>query len=268
MKRQCILLIHPDSIQGMRFARALETMGVCPPLTTDDPKEIPKPLSDAGYSLVLYAMKDQHQHVSPEDFELLAHLSDRYNASLIFFAQENYSNDDLGFHHIQLGPSDEETNILSAMEGILHIYNPKKDEIIKKLSNLEFFQLLPRHVIHSLLESGKLVHCPGQKTIFGKGLHRHHFFIMIKGSAQVFLEDKQVGSLSAGDCFGEMSLITPKDPGSVTIRTIDETMILMFPHGFLEELTETEQLEVNKSIMNALVKKLKKAHQFINQNLK
>ena len=82
------------------------------------------------------------------------------------------------------------------------------------------FKCLTDEQLDSLLPRGKVVHFGRGETVIHQGDNGNSMFIMVHGEANVTAarngQSKHIASMKAGDCFGEMSLLTG-EPRSATI---------------------------------------------------
>jgi len=82
------------------------------------------------------------------------------------------------------------------------------------------FKCLTDDQLDTLLPRGKVVHFGRGETMIRQGDHGNSMFILVEGEANVLAErngqSKLVANVKAGDCFGEMSLLTG-EPRSATV---------------------------------------------------
>lgn len=75
-----------------------------------------------------------------------------------------------------------------------------------------FFESLADEELDALLPRGRVAHFGSGENIICQGANGASMFILVVGEADVLVEQdhqpKRVGSIKAGDCFGEMSLLT------------------------------------------------------------
>jgi CRP-like cAMP-binding protein len=95
---------------------------------------------------------------------------------------------------------------------------------------------------------------PGD-TIIREGYEGDTVFLIMSGSVEVLVGDARVGTLAAGQVFGEMCLIEP-GPRSATVRALtDVECQIEFYHEFLASIEEHPDRTI--AFMKTLVRRLR-----------
>lgn len=100
------------------------------------------------------------------------------------------------------------------------------------LSKVEFLSDLGTHELSELAADFSRETYPQGSDIIRQGDEQHRFYVLVKGTAEVLINKKghsswQVNSFTAGDTFGEISLITGKSaPTTVRCREDCEVLVL------------------------------------------
>ena len=81
------------------------------------------------------------------------------------------------------------------------------------------------------------------------------FFVITAGSVEVVRDDKIVGSLQKGDCFGEMGYLANMKR-TATIRARDYVRLMKINGTMIDQLSVGCQLHFNKVFLRTLVKRL------------
>ena len=108
------------------------------------------------------------------------------------------------------------------------------------------FSCLTEEQLDQLLPRGRVAHFGAGETIIHQGRGGDSMFILVKGESQVLVERNRtmmpVASLKAGDCFGEMSLLTG-EPRSATIKAQSDCEVVEIDKaGLTTSLRENPQL--------------------------
>jgi CRP-like cAMP-binding protein len=136
------------------------------------------------------------------------------------------------------------------------VRDPKTTRKLQTLKAIPFFGPLPDRQLEKVTERIKEVEfAPGQ-PIIEAGESGRALFILVQGKVEVVKpgesRDKPemlLGILSAGECFGEMSLLTG-DPASATIRAREQVRAL----SIVKE--DFDDLLVKNPVLNAYFSKL------------
>lgn len=129
-----------------------------------------------------------------------------------------------------------ELEMQTAARGIL-----RQQQLFKCLSDAELDALLPR---------GRIVHFGQGEKLIEQGQDGESMFILVEGQASVTVERNgvftQVASLSSGDCFGEMSLLTGEKRSATVIATRDCEVVE------IEKPVVAKSLKSNPELLNKL----------------
>ena len=77
--------------------------------------------------------------------------------------------------------------------------------IVRKLS---FFSEFSDSEIWEVIRASRWKHCRKGEEIITEGALKQSFYVVVDGEVAVKKGDKQISSLGAGDCFGEMGYLT------------------------------------------------------------
>lgn len=107
----------------------------------------------------------------------------------------------------------------------------EEEKKIKIMSALPFFKPFTGEELRLLLAGSRWLKCAPGEPVVREGDTECSFYVILKGRAEVrkrngiALLKKPLGSLGAGQCFGEMSLVTGK-PRNADVVACTETYVL------------------------------------------
>jgi small-conductance mechanosensitive channel/CRP-like cAMP-binding protein len=129
-----------------------------------------------------------------------------------------------------------ELEMQSAARGIL-----RQQQLFKCLSDGELDALLPR---------GRIVHFGKGERLIEQGQDGQSMFILVEGEASVTVErngfQTHVASLSSGDCFGEMSLLTGEKRSATVVANKDCEVVE------IDKAVVAKSLKANPELLNKL----------------
>jgi small-conductance mechanosensitive channel/CRP-like cAMP-binding protein len=128
----------------------------------------------------------------------------------------------------------------------LHLERRTKDSIPEErekartiLRDDPFFQCLEDEQLDSLIERSQLNRFGRGERVIEEGAAGDSMFILLRGTAQVSVAKNgaliRVGVLRAGDCFGEMSLLTG-EPRTATVRAEADCEVLEISKPVMSEV--------------------------------
>jgi CRP-like cAMP-binding protein len=108
------------------------------------------------------------------------------------------------------------------------------------------FKCLSDEQLDSLLPRGRVVHFGRNETIIQQGDNGDSMFIVVQGDATVTAtrdgQTKQIATISAGDCFGEMSLLTGELRSATVVAETDCELVEIDKTVIAQSLKENPDL--------------------------
>lgn len=107
------------------------------------------------------------------------------------------------------------------------LQDQEREQLVQFLKERSILRLLDDRIIHGLSLSLVEKHCGPGHIVFKEGDNGDGLYIIKKGSVEVKrnADAKPIAYLTAGECFGEMSLLN-NQPRTATIRVPEEAVIL------------------------------------------
>jgi serine/threonine protein kinase len=136
-----------------------------------------------------------------------------------------------------------------------HLSKVDNDEQFNQLRRLSFFHDFSQDEIWELLRASEWrEYCAGD-AIVREGEVDERFYVIVSGQVAVEVNDKIIGRISSGDCFGEASYVSDSKPMS-TITAVEPVTVLSVSSTLLEQVSSACQLRFNKVFLRALIMRL------------
>jgi len=124
------------------------------------------------------------------------------------------------------------------------------EELSAFLKGIDLFSSLQINDLKEIIKASKLVTLKPEDVLFEYGSTGSSIFVIISGEVIVFRNKRFIAKLSAGNYFGELSLLTT-DPRSASVRAADEVTLLEIPAEKCRDL-----LKANISTLWEIIKTL------------
>ncbi len=134
------------------------------------------------------------------------------------------------------------------------------------LKATNFFKTFNDEDIDKIIEYSKLLFFPMHKYIIKKSEEDLSFFVILKGHANVIRKDglrrdQKILTINAGECFGEMAVIT-KNPRTNSIIAGSDCYVVKINASTLDSFDDKFQLKLYKQFAKILVNRLSKSDSF------
>ncbi|MGQ9865227.1 MAG: mechanosensitive ion channel domain-containing protein [Pseudanabaenaceae cyanobacterium] len=138
---------------------------------------------------------------------------------------------------------------------------PNRKSLRELLQRAPYFENCSEEELLSLVASGYRQNFSPQTYICREGEASETFYIILSGSAEVFLERTQqrIAVLSAGEFFGEMSVLLGL-PRTASVKTLEETTVFVLARPHLQRL-----LENNARLSEEVAQKIAERQQILRE---
>jgi serine/threonine protein kinase len=124
------------------------------------------------------------------------------------------------------------------------------------LRHLSFFHEFSHSEIRELMRASEWREVQTGDAIVREGEIDDRFFIIVDGACSVESSDKEVGQLTAGNCFGESSYVSGSKRTTTVKARSQRVAVLSVSATLLEQLSTECQLRFNKVFLATLIRRL------------
>jgi serine/threonine protein kinase len=128
-------------------------------------------------------------------------------------------------------------------------------ERFSQVQQLEFFQGFSEAEIWEIIRSCVWQEFEAGQEVVVQGDVDEAFYVIVAGDVDVYRENKLIGSIKAGDCFGEMGYLANTER-TASIQAKDAVRLLKINSTVIDQLSVGCQLHFNKVFLRTLVKRL------------
>ena len=133
--------------------------------------------------------------------------------------------------------------------------NIELQEKFNAIQQLDFFREFTEPEIWEIIHACIWLEVDAGREIIVEGDIDDSFYIITSGEVTIIKENKPIGILHDGDCFGEMGYLT-KTHRSATIIARDRVQLMKINATLIEQVSVDCQLHFNKVFLRTLVKRL------------
>jgi eukaryotic-like serine/threonine-protein kinase len=133
-------------------------------------------------------------------------------------------------------------------------------EKLSKLRGLPFFSAFKEAELAEVVRAAGWERRNRDTPLLDHGEWGQTFCIVASGQAKVMRDGRFIGTLQAGDCFGETALFEEASLPRTMATAISEVEVVRLHASQLEQLSEGCQLRFNKQFLQSLVGRLSQAH--------
>jgi serine/threonine protein kinase len=128
----------------------------------------------------------------------------------------------------------------------------------KTLRYLAFFKDFSDEQITEVVNASEWKEFEKGKVIVTEGEPETAFYIIAKGGVEVVKNDKVVGLMKQGDCFGEIAFLT-RQPRNATIMARTEVSLMSVSASLMEQASTETQIRYYRIFLENLISRLSQA---------
>ena len=134
-------------------------------------------------------------------------------------------------------------------------------ERYSEMRSSSFFDPVPDEYLIKLAEVTHMLTCKAGDNIITEGDVMRSFYVVLFGSASVFVKNQKVAALISGDCLGEGAFFAQENKmRSATVAADGELILLEITQDNIDSMDGLTRLYLNKALLLAMFKKLKSAN--------
>lgn len=164
----------------------------------------------------------------------------------------------------------ESFNLDAAIQSSLASFTKQLDEMssdkFNEMRKCSFFDPIPGEWLTEVAKEAQLVTFEPGKEIIHEGNAMNAFYVLLFGTASVFVNQKNVGTIRSGECVGESTFFPDKSMSRTATVIADNKVIAIEITGLAVNKFQGElKTYVDKALLLALYKKLQLANLKIEQ---
>jgi CRP/FNR family transcriptional regulator, cyclic AMP receptor protein len=130
----------------------------------------------------------------------------------------------------------------------------RKNAKIELLKQVPLFAQCSKRELEEIGKIADEIDLREGKELTREGAAGREFFVIIEGTAEVTRGNRKLNTLSDGDFFGEISLLT-RLPRTATVTAVSPVRVLVVTDRSFRRLLETDA-EIQRKVLNALGERL------------
>lgn len=125
---------------------------------------------------------------------------------------------------------------------------------IDLLRQVPLFAKCTKRELEAIAALADEIDLPAGKTLTKQDDHGREFFVLVEGAAEVRRGGRKVNALSAGDFFGEISLVTERKRTATVTTTGPVRALVVTKQGFTGLLHRSPEIQLK--VLEAVVERL------------
>jgi len=134
------------------------------------------------------------------------------------------------------------------------------EEKFATIKRLNFFRSFTDSEIWEVIRAATWEHHAGGDRVISEGSLEQSFFIIVSGKVSVYKGAQVLGTLIAGDCFGEMGYLS-KEMRSATIMALTDLELVKVDATRMEQASMNCQLKFNSVFLRTLIGRLARTNE-------
>ncbi|MEQ8496861.1 MAG: serine/threonine-protein kinase, partial [Gammaproteobacteria bacterium] len=130
-----------------------------------------------------------------------------------------------------------------------------REQKYQQVEQLAFFNAFSEAERWELINAAEWLRLEAGTEVLREGDSDAAFFIVVSGHAQVLKHDRELVTLHAGDCFGEMGMLSGRRR-SATIRALGDFTAMKLRAATVERMSINAQLRFQRCFLTALIERL------------
>jgi CRP-like cAMP-binding protein len=131
----------------------------------------------------------------------------------------------------------------------------RKDSKIELLKRVPLFSDCTKHELSAITRLTTLVDVGPGKELVSEGDNAYEFMVLVEGTADVHQGGRKVNTMSAGDFFGEIALIS-EGPRTATVTTTSPVVLLVLTRQAFWSLVD-EMPTIERRVLRTLAERLR-----------
>jgi CRP/FNR family transcriptional regulator, cyclic AMP receptor protein len=129
-----------------------------------------------------------------------------------------------------------------------------KDAKMELLKKVPLFSKLDKKGLQDVAHIADEIDLPAGKEMATQGDRGREFFVLVKGEAEVTKNGTRVNTMTAGDFFGEIALVT-KMPRTATVTATSDVDVLVITERAFDNLLKKSP-EIGRGVAEALAERI------------
>ena len=120
----------------------------------------------------------------------------------------------------------------------------RKDQKVELIKSVPLFAGLSKTQLGHIAQIADEVEVSAGKELIAEGDRGRQFFVLVEGSADVRRRGRKVNTMSTGDFFGEIALVSDRPTTASVTATQPSRLLVVNATGFRRLLRESNDVQV------------------------
>lgn len=155
--------------------------------------------------------------------------------------------------------------IQESLENFIQHFAAFTSDQYREMRSCSFFSAVPDESLAKLVKVSSIITFRTGASIITEGDVMKSFYVILFGSATVYVKNKKVGRILSGECLGEGTFFAQDaKKRSASVVADSELILLEISKDNIDLIDDVTQKYLNKALLIAMFKKLQDANNKIN----
>lgn len=150
--------------------------------------------------------------------------------------------------------------IQQSLENFTRHFDAFISDQFSEMRSCAFFDAVPDEFLSNLVNVTNMLAFDAGETIISENDAMGSFYVVLFGTASVYVKQKKVGNIFRGECIGEGAFFAKHQKRSASVKADGKVIVLEITKRNIDAIDRETQKYLNKALLQAMFNKLQAAN--------